>query len=85
MRLLIEWRDKPPVTTHFIKEELQRRVKMTLRDEDVKNCLDELVQKKWCNLTRFDESGTVYKINEDGVRWWSESGSKVGEFLFLMD
>jgi hypothetical protein len=78
LRFLFWRRNEQPVFTHFIAVKLgaSQYIGATLKETDVRDCLEELVKVGLCERCPVGDS-IAYKISEKGVTWYTNHGEEM--------
>jgi len=70
-------------TIHFITKTIQKDMKRTLRDFDIKSCIEDLNELGFIESIPTGTGQQLYRLTEKGNIFWIEHGRYMGEFLFL--
>jgi len=82
LKYMAERRDQPPIYVHRITKDVQRMMDVTLRDQDIKACIEDLVRLQFVERMPVGD-GVAYKIREQGIDWWIENREKLSLLILL--
>jgi hypothetical protein len=71
-----------PSNLHAISRAVEERMELTVRDQDIRDLIEELVLRRMVvrNMSSAD-STTEYRISYFGIKWWEEHGEALKQIL----
>jgi len=66
---------------HAISKEVSQRLRITVRDEDIRELLDDLIAKGMVEVVGAEKLETTYRMSKFGHDWWRLYASGVQQLL----
>ena len=81
LRALYYQRTESSSTLHAIAREIEEKMRLTVRDQDIKSLIDELISRGVIVRTELEGSNYHYQISEFGINWWERHGESLMQLL----
>ena len=66
---------------HAITKATEEKMDITMRDQDMKELIDDLVSRNMINRRMLTESDVDYSISDFGIEWWEKHGEALKQIL----
>jgi len=81
LRFLYNHRTESPSNLHIISRAVEERMNLTVRDQDIRDLIEELISRRMIVRVTNTDSSTDYKISDFGIEWWEMHGEAMMQII----
>jgi len=81
LSFLYNHRTESPSSLHAISRAVEDRMNLTVRDQDVRDLIEELVLRRMIVRNTNADSNVDYQISGFGIEWWERHGEALMQIL----
>lgn len=81
LSFLYNHRTGSPSNLHAISRAVEERMNLTVRDQDIRDMIEELISRRMIVRNTDADSNTDYQISDFGIEWWQKHGEALKQIL----
>ena len=81
LSFLYNHRTETSSSLHAISRAVEERMDLTVRDQDIRDLIDELVSRRMIVRNMKADSNVDYQISDFGIEWWEKHGEAMLQIM----
>jgi len=74
-------RNDSHLNLHAVTKRIEEKIQVTLRDQDIRILLDELVLRGLVEKSAGNDSNVYFQISTYGIGWWEKHGEALSNIM----
>lgn len=70
-----------PSNLHAIAKAVEERMDLTVRDQDIKELIEDLISRNMIMRNATTNSNISYQISNYGIEWWEKHGEALLQIM----